>query len=88
VYIASLSRPDKPSFNIQAELEARRRCSALGLTVDAYASVCALARQLIHEINTVIMKWRERRGLEPIGDPLSNEPPSAFQLIRPILSLP
>jgi broad specificity phosphatase PhoE len=22
----------------------------------------------LHEINTVIMKWRERRGLEPIGD--------------------
>jgi hypothetical protein len=32
---------------IRAELSGDRRCSALGITVDAYAPVCAIARQLI-----------------------------------------
>lgn len=34
-------------MTIRGELEDSRRCTALGLTVDAYAPVCALARQLI-----------------------------------------
>ena len=32
---------------IHAELTGSRQCSALGITVDAYAPVCALARALI-----------------------------------------
>jgi hypothetical protein len=32
---------------IRAELSGSRSCSAAGLSVDAYAPVCALARQLI-----------------------------------------
>jgi hypothetical protein len=35
------------STTIRAELEGSRRCSTLGLTVDGYAPVCALARLLI-----------------------------------------
>jgi len=35
-------------FPIIAELEGSRRCSALGLSVNSYAPVCALGRQLVH----------------------------------------
>jgi hypothetical protein len=41
----------------------------------------------LHEINTAIARLRERAGLAPIDDslPWSDEPPTAFLLIKEIL---
>jgi hypothetical protein len=46
---------------IRAELEGSRRCSALGLSVNSYAPVCALARRLIaagHDPNCILEVYR------------------------------
>jgi hypothetical protein len=40
----------------------------------------------LHEINTAICRLREKRGLEPIDDALSHQPPTAFQIIRSIIT--
>jgi hypothetical protein len=40
---------------------------------------------VLHELNTAITRYRERRGLEPISDPLPNEPNSPFRTIKAIL---
>jgi hypothetical protein len=42
----------------------------------------------LHEINNAITKLRERAGLVPIDDALPSEHPTAFQLIKSILSFP
>jgi hypothetical protein len=42
----------------------------------------------LHEINTAVMRWRERNGLEPIDDPLPGERESAYRLVKRILNLP
>jgi hypothetical protein len=39
----------------------------------------------LHEVNAAITRYREKRGLEPIDDPLPGAPPNAFQAIRKIL---
>ena len=42
----------------------------------------------LHELNTAITRYRERRGLEPISDPLPNEPDSPYRTIKAILFPP
>jgi len=41
---------------------------------------------VIHEANAAITKRREKQGREPIDDPLPGTPPSAFQIIRELLT--
>ena len=42
---------------------------------------------LLHEINATITTVRERSNpKEPISDPLPGEPPSAFRMIREIIT--
>lgn len=38
---------------------------------------------VLHEINSTITKFRDKRGLEPIDDTVSDEPP--FRMIKTIL---
>jgi hypothetical protein len=40
---------------------------------------------VLHELNTAITKVREKRGLEPIDDPLPRQPDSPFRIIKAIL---
>jgi hypothetical protein len=42
----------------------------------------------LHEINTAITKLREKRGLDPIADPMPGAPANAFQIIKSILQFP
>jgi len=41
---------------------------------------------LLHELNTAITKFHEKRGLLPIDDRLPGASPNAFQIIREILA--
>jgi hypothetical protein len=41
---------------------------------------------VLHEVNEAITKYREKRGLELIDDPLPGAPPNAFRVIRKILT--
>ena len=47
MYKPSIPQPSTPHSLIHAELTGSARCSALGISIRAYAPVCALARQLI-----------------------------------------
>jgi hypothetical protein len=40
---------------------------------------------VIHELNNAITSWREKRGLDPISDPLPHEPESPYRTIRKIV---
>jgi len=40
---------------------------------------------VIHEANAAITKLREKQGREPIDDPLPEQPPSAFLILRELL---
>jgi hypothetical protein len=40
----------------------------------------------LHEINSAICRLREKRGLEPIDDALPDQPLTAFQRIRKIIT--
>jgi hypothetical protein len=37
---------------------------------------------VLHEVNAMIAKFREKRGLEPINDPLPGQPDNAFRIIK------
>src|SRR5262249_61743748 len=41
---------------------------------------------VLHEVNTAITRYREKRGLDPISDPLPGQPDNAFRTIREILT--
>src|SRR5262249_3184659 len=41
---------------------------------------------ILHEVNSAITKFREKRGLDPIDDPLEGMPRNAFQIIRGIIT--
>src|SRR5262249_37737722 len=41
---------------------------------------------VLHEVNTAITKFREKRGLDPIDDPRESTPRNAFQIIRKIIT--
>jgi hypothetical protein len=41
---------------------------------------------VLHAINTAICRLREKRGLEPIDDALPDQPLTAFQIIRSIIT--
>jgi hypothetical protein len=41
---------------------------------------------VLHEVNAAITRWREKRGLDPIDDPLPGAASNAFQAIRKILT--
>ena len=41
---------------------------------------------VLHELNTAITKFHEKRGLLPIDDRLPGASPNAFQIIREILA--
>jgi hypothetical protein len=43
---------------------------------------------VLHEANTAITKFREKRGLEPIDDGLPGEPDTPFRTIKAILFPP
>src|SRR6516165_4101905 len=40
---------------------------------------------VLHELNTAVTKVREKRGLEPIDDPLPRQPDSPFRIIKATL---
>jgi hypothetical protein len=40
---------------------------------------------LLHELNSAIMKFRERRGAEPINDNLPGQPDTPFHTIKTII---
>jgi hypothetical protein len=40
---------------------------------------------VLHELNSAIMKFRERRGAEPIDDNLFDQPDTPFRMIRAII---
>jgi len=37
---------------------------------------------VLHEVNSAITKFREKRGLEPIDDPLPGQPDNAYRIIK------
>ena len=37
---------------------------------------------VLHEVNSAITKFREKRGLESIDDPLPGQPDNAFRIIK------
>ena len=41
---------------------------------------------VLHEVNAAVTRYREKRGLPPIDDPLPGAPDNAFQVIRKILT--
>jgi hypothetical protein len=41
---------------------------------------------VLHEANISIATFREKRGLDPIDDPLPGEPSNAFRMIREIIT--
>jgi hypothetical protein len=41
---------------------------------------------VLHEVNTAITQWREKRGLPAIDDPLPGAPSNAFRIIRGIIT--
>jgi hypothetical protein len=43
---------------------------------------------VLHEINSAITKLREKRGLEPISDPLPHQPDNVFRVLKSILTVP
>ena len=43
---------------------------------------------VLHELNTVITKLREKRGLAPIDDPLPGQPDNAFRIIKKLFEFP
>jgi hypothetical protein len=43
---------------------------------------------VLHEVNTAITKFREKRDLEPIDDPLPGEPESPFRQLKALLFPP
>jgi hypothetical protein len=58
----NISKLHFSASTIRAELTGCRRCSALGLSVNSYAPVCALARRLIaagHDPNCILEVYRE-----------------------------
>jgi hypothetical protein len=40
---------------------------------------------VLHELNVAIMKFREKRGAEPIDDPLLHEAESPYRIIKAIM---
>jgi hypothetical protein len=74
---------------LQAELKSLHSARELVAFIDAQDwSAMDANIQLIalHEINAAICRLRERRGLEPIDDALPGQPPTAFQIIRSIIT--
>src|SRR5262249_49061943 len=72
-----------------AELKAPRSARELVAFIEAqdWSAVDANTRLIaLHEINTAIMRLRERLGQEPIDDALPGEPLRAYQLIRNIMN--
>jgi hypothetical protein len=43
---------------------------------------------VLHELNTAITKLREKRGLDPINDPLPGEPDNAFRIVKKLFEFP
>jgi hypothetical protein len=41
---------------------------------------------VLHEANVAIARWREKRGLEPIDDPLPHQPDNVFRVLKGILT--
>jgi hypothetical protein len=37
---------------------------------------------VLHELNSAIVRYREKRGLPPIDDPLPGEPDNAFRIVK------
>jgi hypothetical protein len=75
-------------FRVVENLQHVRSAQLIGFVkaVD-WASIDAATKQTVmHEIDTAIIKQRERAGLAPIDDPLPGAPPNAFQVIHGILT--
>ena len=43
---------------------------------------------VLHELNATITKLREKRGLDPIDDPLPGQPDNAFRIIKKLFGFP
>src|SRR5262249_48710288 len=43
---------------------------------------------VVHELNASITRYREKRGLDPIDDPLPGQPESPFRTIKAIVLTP
>jgi hypothetical protein len=46
---------------------------------------CDTRLVVLHEVNTAITKYRERRGADALSDPLPGEPDTPFRMIHKIL---
>jgi|SRR6516225_1900467 hypothetical protein len=74
---------------LMAQLKDLRSARELVTFIEAQNwSVIDVTTRLIalHEINTAIMRLRERAGQNPIDDALWHERPRAFQVIRNIIT--
>src|SRR5262249_52489558 len=74
-------------FRAFANIECVKPAQLIGLVglID-WAKIDANTRLVtLHEVNTAIVRYREKRGLEPIDDPLDDRP-NTFQVIRKILN--
>jgi hypothetical protein len=57
-------------------------------TIDWTAIAYATRLVVLHEINTAITTFREKRGLDPIDDGLPDAPETPFRTIRQIVLTP
>jgi hypothetical protein len=77
-------------FRLFRNLQHAQPVQVLGLASSIDWSVVDYATRLttIHEFNNSITKLREKRGLEPIDDPLPGESESPFRQLKAILFPP
>jgi len=74
-------------FQMFANIECVRPAQLVGFIGAIHWSAIDYQTRLtvLHELNTAITKVREKRGLEPIDDPLPRQPDSPFRIIKAIL---
>jgi hypothetical protein len=72
-------------FRMFANLECVQPAQLIGFigAIDWSAIDCQIRLVVLHELNTAITKFREKRGLEPIDDSVTDEPP--FRTIKAII---
>jgi hypothetical protein len=71
-------------FRAFASIECVKPAQLVGLisAID-WAAVDANTRLIVlHELSSTICRFREKRGLEPIDDPLPGQPDNAFRIIK------
>jgi hypothetical protein len=75
-------------IQLMAQLKHLREARELLHFIEAHdwASIDAETRLIVlHEINAAVMRLRERNGMEPIDDPLPDQPDNLFRRIKQTL---